>query len=437
MASTEEIYSNLISQYVSRNSKSKVIFEEASTVLPGGNTRTVLYSEPFPLVFASGKDNTITSVDGDVYLDLVSEYSAGIYGKSCEPIISAIKTVLEKGLNFGGNNEYEALLAKAITSRFKCLEMVRFCNSGTEANLMATALAIAYTGRKKVRFISYFSCQLEAYLWQIIVFENGYHGSGFSFKGGSNPMNLPHDFLIAEFNSISSVKDIVSQNPKSIAAILVEPVQGSGGAIPGSKEFLQYLRSIASEIGALLIFDEVMTSRLAYGGTQGVLEIYPDLMTAGKYLGGGNSFGCFGGKAEIMQRFDPSRKDALTHSGTFNNNIVTMAAGVAGAKLLTPEVFKDMNDRGDRLRVKINDVLTTNGAKNMKVTGVGSLIGIHFAGQQAAMLGSILFFYLLERNIYMGRRGFLCLNIKHTDEDVERTVGVIQEFVTLYGKLLV
>ncbi|KAH8808051.1 pyridoxal phosphate-dependent transferase [Xylogone sp. PMI_703] len=420
MASIEELYTTLISNYVSRNVKSKAIFEEASKVLPGGNTRTVLYSEPFALVFASGKDATITSVDGDEYLDLVSEYSAGIYGKSCEPIIEAIKSVLDKGLNFGGNNQYEAILAKAICSRFKCLDMVRFCNSGTEANLMGAALAIAHTGRRKV-----------------VVFENGYHGSGFSFKGAPSPMNLPHDFIVAEYNSIPSVKDIVSKNADSIAAILVEPVQGSGGAIPATKEFLQYLRDAASEIGALLIFDEVMTSRLAYGGMQGVHEIYPDLMTAGKYLGGGNSFGCFGGKAEIMQRFDPSREDALTHSGTFNNNIVTMVAGITGSKLLTPAVFKDMNDRGDRLRVKIGEVLAKNSVKNMNVTGVGSLIGIHFAGKQAAALGGLLFFYMLENNIYMGRRGFLCLNIKHTDEHVERAVKAIEGFVKLYGNLLV
>lgn len=249
-------------------------------------------------------------------------------------------------------------------------------------------------------------------------------------------MNLPHDFLVAQFNSIASVKELVSQNPSSIAAILVEPVQGSGGAIPGTKEFLQYLRDTASEIGALLIFDEVMTSRLAYGGMQGVLDIYPDLMTAGKYLGGGNSFGCFGGKADIMQRFDPSRKDALTHSGTFNNNIVTMVAGIAGSKLLTPEVFKDMNDRGDRLRAKVDGVLVSNHVRNMKVTGVGSLVGIHFAGEQAAVLGGLLFFHMLDRNIYMGRRGFLCLNIKHRDEDVDRVIEAIEEFVGLYKSQL-
>lgn len=153
MASLESTLSDAISSYVSRNARSEAIHKEASSVLPGGNTRTVLYSEPFPLVFASGKDSTVTSVDGDVYLDLVSEYSAGIYGKSCEPIISAIKSVLDQGLNFGGNNQYEAVLAKAISSRFKCIEMIRFCNSGTEANLMATSLAVAYTEKKKARLI--------------------------------------------------------------------------------------------------------------------------------------------------------------------------------------------------------------------------------------------------------------------------------------------
>ena len=260
-----------------RNPSSYQAYISACKHLPGGNTRTVLHAKPFPITFASGSNQTLTSLDGHTYTDFLGEYTAGIYGHSNEAIRTAITKALELGWSLGGNNTYEKELAKLVCARFQpTLQLVRFTNSGTEANMMAVATAIAWTGRKK-----------------ILVFDKGYHGATLSFHkpplGASHQsVNLPHEWVIGTYNNVEATERLISSLPtNSLAAVLVEPMLGSGGAIPGSVHFLQFLRSYASSHGALLIFDEVMTSRLSYRGLGHKLGIQPDLMTLGKWVGGG------------------------------------------------------------------------------------------------------------------------------------------------------
>ena len=369
------------STYTQLNPSSLQAYQSARQHLPGGNTRTVLHANPFPLTFASGNGCTLTSLDDHTYTDFLGEYTAGIYGHNNATIRAAIHEALSRGWSFGGNNTYEKELARLVCERFTpTMELVRFTNSGTEANMMAVATAIAWTGRKK-----------------ILVFEDAYHGATLSFKFHSPPkgsamksVNLHHEWVVATYNDIAQTKEVLSAlPPKSLAAILVEPMLGSAGAIPGSSAFLEFLRSYASSHGALLIFDEVMTSRLSYRGLGYKLGIQPDLMTLGKWVGGGMSFGSFGGRRDIMEMYDPSKSGSLAHAGTFNNNVISMAAGCAGCKVLDEETTNRLNDLGEHLKKAVNDVIEKHlygGGPHTKCPNGESLEGSVFSinsGQQA------------------------------------------------------
>ena len=437
MEGLQVLLSELTRLYESENQTSYECFETAARVLPGGNTRSVLYSSPFPLFFTGGQGCYLSSVDGSTYLDFVSEYSAGIYGHSHPAIMQAIVEALKGGINLGGHNQLEAELARLIVERFHSIEMVRFTNSGTEASLMAISAAKAYTGREKVCLCAIsFLTRSKLTCKQIMVFSNGYHGGGLSFSTLSNPAsNIPHDFVVAPFNDVEGACAMVSE---SLAAIIVEPVQGAGGAIPASEEFLRGMKQCANQVGAVFILDEVMSSRLSPRGMQGLYNITPDLTVLGKYLGGGMSFGCVGGHTKIMAKFDPRLgKTALPHSGTFNNNVLSMAAGIAGFKILTPEVIVRMNNLGDRLRGGLVAVLATYRVHKLSITGFGSLIGLHFTGEGAADLLSCLFYTMLQSRIYIGRRGFVCLNIIHDETHVSEFLAALEVFIDRFRAYLV
>lgn len=240
-------------------------------------------------------------------------------------------------------------------------------------------------------------------------------------------MNLPHEFIVGKYNSIEETKPLMS---REIAAILVEPMQAAGGMRPASREFLAFLRQAADEIGAVLIFDEVVTSRLHYHGLQGAWNIKPDMTTLGKYLGGGFPFGAFGGAAEVMDRFDsPDRATALHHSGTFNNNIFTMSAAVTASKLITASEIRRLNDMGNRFREEANEMTKRMGVTDMGFTGYGSAIGVHFDGEQAECLRDCFYFYLLSCGISIGRRGFMSLNLTLTEASIDRLLDAVSKFL--------
>ena len=243
-------------------------------------------------------------------------------------MLDAARAALERGWSLGSVHEHEVRLAELLVERFESIEQVRFTNSGTEANLMALALATHHTGRRK-----------------IVVFANGYHGGVLTFGEAASPVTVPHDWLVCDFNDIDGIASTFDRHGSEIAAVLVEPLQGSGGCIPGDPDFLRSLRASCDEHGALLVFDEVMTSRFSRGGAQQLLDIRPDLTTLGKYLAGGFTFGAFGGRADVMAHFDPAAGGVLGHAGTFNNNVVSMAAGVATlTDVLTDEVLEATHD---------------------------------------------------------------------------------------------
>lgn len=436
--------------YTRKHSTSKKSHDEACLYMPGGNTRTVLHTSPFPFTIESAHGCFLDTVDGHSYVDFLSEYTAGIYGHNHPAIRAAIEKALDGGWNYGAHSKIEQDLAKAICTRFPTMDMIRFVNSGTEANMMALATALVVArdtpGKKKV-----------------LVFEKGYHGSTISGRipSGKPGINLPHDFVVAKYNDVQGTKNLVASLPEdSLAAILVEPMLGSGGCYAASPDFLSTLHDLSTQHKALLIFDEVMTSRLSHHGFGSVYDITPDLMTLGKYLGGGMTFGAFGGREAIMSLYDP-RKAQLEHPGTFNNNVFTMHAGVAGAKLLTRETLDALNERGDVMRSDIDNLLrvhsiydgctvpdapvvdnamhqavSTSRPPKMYVKGVGSLLCLHFAGPDREVLQGLFWHHMLENGIYMAQRGFIALSIEISQEHVNRFVGGVAEFATYWEDVL-
>lgn len=408
--------------YTEQNPRSLVQHRLAANVMPGGNTRSVLFSEPFPIALGSAAGCRVTSLDGRTYVDFLGEYTAGLYGHSDPTLRAAIVEALDHGWVLGGHTQKEAELARLICERFESIEMLRFTNSGTEANLYAISTARAVTNRKKV-----------------IVFEGAYHGGVFAFGAARSPLIAPFDFIVAPFNDIAGTRALLEAHGGDIACIVVEPMQGSGGCIPADYDFLRELRQWATRDGALLILDEVMTSRLSMGGMQELCDLSPDLTTLGKYIGGGFSFGAFGGRADILQRFNPLQLGFIAHAGTFNNNVFTMSAGVAGLRdIYTAEAVRRLNDLGDRTRERLNEVAQL-ASFPMQFTGLGSMMNVHMqsgpirsvrdlAGSDQA-LRELFYFDMLQHGIWPARRGMFNISLPMTETECDLLVKSVDAFV--------
>ncbi|MCY4395978.1 MAG: aminotransferase class III-fold pyridoxal phosphate-dependent enzyme [Rhodospirillaceae bacterium] len=416
-------------RYEAANPASRAQYERARKSLPGGNTRTGMFYTPFPLAIETAAGATVTDVDGHLYTDFVGDFSAGLYGHSHPAIREAVLATLDGGMAFGSTSPGEARLAALVCARFPSIEQVRFTTSGTEANVLALATARAVTGRDA-----------------IMVFEGGYHGGTIYFGRESAPINLPFPHLIAPYNDPEEAQRLIRENANRLAAVLVEPLQGASGGIPASAGFLEALREACSGHDVLLIFDEVMTSRLAPGGRQEQLGIVPDMTTLGKYIGGGFSCGAFGGPAEIMTVYDPSRPGAFVHHGTFNNNVFMLNAGAAGLeKVFTPPVQAALNAAGDSLRASLSELAARHGAP-FQATGLGSLMNLHLQREpihsirdiapKDPRLRQLLHLDLIDRGFFTTRRGYITLSLAIAESDCAGLIEAVDEFLTHHGHLL-
>jgi glutamate-1-semialdehyde 2,1-aminomutase len=416
-------------RYVAANPKSKARFEAAARDMPGGNTRTVLHYDPFPVAIVKGEGAYLTDLDGHTYIDFLGEFTAGLYGHSEPIILRAIQEALAGGLVLGGPNRYEARLAELMCARFPAVDLIRFCNSGSEATLMCLSLARAVTGRASV-----------------MAFNGAYHGGFLSFAGGGSPINAPFPYVMADYNDADATRALITQHAHNLAAVIIEPLMGSGGCIAADPAFLRMLREETERHGILLVFDEVMTSRLAPGGLHGKLGLRPDLVAFGKYLGGGVGFGAFGGKRTLMQRLDPTRPDGLTHSGTYNNNVLTMAAGIAGLEqVYTPDAAERLNAGGDRLRARLNAAAVKHDAP-IQVLGQGSMLCFH--PQRAPIrrpsdlataspeLRKLMHLELNLRGLYVARRGFMSLSLPMSEADHDALVAAFEGYLEDYAGVL-
>ncbi|KAH6649525.1 pyridoxal phosphate-dependent transferase [Chaetomium tenue] len=413
-------------RFIANNPLSKAQHDLAIGTLPGGNTRTLLHTSPFPLAMKQGKDSYVWDVDNHKYVDLVGELTAGLLGHSHPAIHATIQhTLTTTGLSLGATTAHEHAYAALLCARFH-LDRVRMANSGTEANLHALAGARHHTGRRKV-----------------VVFSGGYHGAVLGFGEGTPGVNAVdrEDFVVVpRYNDLGLARRVIG-GVEGLAAVLVEAVQGAGGCIVGGREFLVGVREAAREKGAVFILDEVMTSRLAPGGLAGEMGLEPDMVTLGKYLGGGLAFGAFGGREEVMRVYDPRVPGSLPHSGTFNNNTLVMSVGkTALGEVYTPEVCVEFNEKADGFRERLKGVAK---GSRLSFTGKGSLIGFHFTedgtenitcgedvkGKTRQDLKDLFWFEMLEAGFWVTRRGLIALILGTPEEDLDQFVEAVKAFL--------
>ncbi len=428
-----------LSDYAAKSARSRQLYEEALRVMPGGNSRTTIFFDPYPFYVARGEGSRVWDVDGVERLDFNGNYTSLILGHAPAPVISAIQKTAALGASFPGPTEHEVRLAELLCRRIPSLQRVRFANSGTEATMNAVRAARAFTGRPK-----------------IAKFEGAYHGTHdwvmvsvtpdlaragsrkrprlVAGSAGIPPAVLKH-VVVLPWNDLEACEKILTREGKNLAALLVDPLLGIGGIIPPADGFLQDLRALTEREGILLIFDEVISFRVAPGGAQERFGVRPDLTTLGKIIGGGLPIGAFGGRADIMAVFDPRGGHArLSHGGTFNANPITMAAGAATLAELTPEAYRRLDALGDRLRAAVTDLLKRLGRPG-QVTGVGSLFCLHWTEAKLTDYRSSrpmdpqaplrVFMGLLTEGILLTQRGLGCCSLAMSDHDVDQFVHAL------------
>ncbi|KAF2721733.1 putative glutamate-1-semialdehyde 2,1-aminomutase [Polychaeton citri CBS 116435] len=420
------------SRYRERNPTSLELYDEATESLPGGNTRSLLHHTPFPVYMKHGTGHQVFSEDGHAYTDFVGELTAALYGHSHPLILDTLhKTLDTMGLNLGATTRLETEHAKLMCQRFN-IGKVRFTNSGTESNLHAIQAARYFTGKRK-----------------IVVFTGGYHGGVFDFTApdGLAAKNVVDrgEFLILPYNDVTAIKQI--EMMPDVAAVLVEGMQGAGPCICGTDEFLLQIQHSTRESGAVFILDEVMTSRLAPGGLRSLVTgLKPDMMTFGKYLGGGITFGAFGGSENIMAVYDPRMKGALAHSGTFNNNTLSLAAGAVGlSQIFTSEVCIQFNQDALNLISQLQEI--SKGTK-LTVLGRGSVFGVHFLRDGAKDLVNVshrhddfelkeLFWLeMMEDGFWITKRGSVALILGTPASELQRFVDAVKGFLERHEKFV-
>lgn len=416
--------------------RSKELFSEAQKVLPGGVDSPVRAFKAvggFPPFIERGKGSKIFDADGNTYIDFVCSWGPLILGHSHPQIVSSLKKIIEKGTSFGAPSELETTLGRMICDAIASIERVRFVNSGTEATMSAIRLARANTGRTKV-----------------LKFAGCYHGhsDGLLAKAGSGvatlaipdsegvPSSYTQNTLIAKYNDTHAVQEIFECNPEEIAAIIVEPIAANMGVVQPEPGFLEGLRGLADEFGALLIFDEVITGfRVDYGGAQAVYEVIPDLTCLGKIIGGGLPIGAYGGRQTIMQKLAPL--GGVYQAGTLSGNPVVMTAGIETLHLLKQKnVYKQLEERSSLLEKEIIKAAAKVGVR-VHVSRVGSIFTIFFtetlvrdyesAKKINPEIYSRFFHGMLERGIYFPPSQFEAafISLAHTEADIQETCRTI------------
>jgi glutamate-1-semialdehyde 2,1-aminomutase len=342
--------------YRLRTPASRRFLAEARAYLPGGDSRSTLFYRPYPAVMDRGEGCWLYDIDGNRLLDFTGNHSSLVHGYGHPAIVEAIQRQLRKGTCFPGSTEPQLCLAKLLCERLPSVERIRFTSSGTEASMNAIRAARAFTGRARIATI-----------------DGGYHGLSADATAG---------VAVLPFNEINTAADILEADGEGLAAVLVEPVLGSAGMIPAERDYLEMLRETTRRLGIILIFDEVVSFRIAAGGAQEYFGVSPDLTCLGKLIGGGFPLGAFGGRADIMALFDPTHgRPPLPHPGSHNANPIGMVAGAVTLQLLTPPTIELLNARGATVRRDLAAAFADAGIA-AQITGLGSLFAIHVTGRQ-------------------------------------------------------
>jgi glutamate-1-semialdehyde 2,1-aminomutase len=424
-----------------KTTKSQEIFTAAQNLMPGGVSSPVRAFKSVggqPIVFDRVKGAYIWDVDSNQYIDYVNTWGPAICGHAHPEVIGALHEALEKGTSFGAPSVLENVLAEMVIDAVPSIEMVRFVNSGTEACMSVLRLMRAFTQREK-----------------IIKFEGCYHGHAdmFLVKAGSGvatlglpdspgvPKSATTSTLTAPFNDLEAVKALFEENRDEIAGVIIEPVVGNAGFIPPDAGFLEGLRELTQEHGALLVFDEVMTGfRIAYGGAQEKFGVTPDLTTLGKVIGGGLPVGAYGGRRDIMSLIAPA--GPVYQAGTLSGNPLAMTAGIKTLELLQKSgTYEYLN----RITQKLADgLLQIAKETGHSVCGgqISAMFGLFFTSgpvhnyEDAKKSDTAKFgrFHrgMLERGIYLAPSQFEAgfTSLAHTEEDIEQTLAVARDVMS-------
>jgi glutamate-1-semialdehyde 2,1-aminomutase len=398
----------LLDDYLARTPRSRALFERATASLPGGSTRTTVYSAPYPPYAAHGTGLSCTDVDGNVYRDFLGNYTSLILGHAHPAVVAAVEAQVRRGSAFAAPTETEVELAEELRRRVPSIEQLRFTSSGTEATMFAIRAARAFTGRPL-----------------IAKFDHAYHGTHDLVMAGTPGVPDAIGGLIVELSwgDPDRIAAGLRGREGDLAAIIIEPVQGAGGVRAPEPGFLAFLRELCDRIGALLIFDEIISFRIAPGGAQEVYGIRPDLTTLGKIIAGGYPLAAFGGRADVMAIFDARQRRAVSHGGTFNGNPVAAAAGLATLRELTPDAYARLSALGARLRERLGGRIAADGL-DARVVNVGSLFQV-FRGEAGAAFApgagqpSELFLGLLLEGFYLAPRGMGAIPTVATEQDVD------------------
>jgi len=412
-------------RYEDRSAASRALWERATRSLPGGNTRTTIFHEPYPVYLVSGEGCRVTDADGVERVDFISNYTSLIHGH-CDPrVVGAVQRQAAQLMSAAGPSELEVELAERIEERLPSVELLRFANSGTEATMQALRAARAFTGRET-----------------IATFAGAYHGThdyavaipadaAVSPGAAGVPDGAAATIVVAPYNDVEATRAAIEPRLHDLAAVIVEPVLGAGGVIPAEPEFLAFLRELTKDAGALLVFDEVISFRVGYHGAQGEYGVRPDLTALGKIIGGGLPIGAFGGRADVMELFDPRSPRRLQHGGTFNANPLSMAAGLAALDGLTPAVYERLGELAAELHAKLDELFAGAGL-DACVTRAGSLFNVHLTegpvrthadvlASDLALLAE-LHLAMLGHGILWTRRGMGCLSTPMSSDEIDAFV---------------
>ena len=429
--------------------RSTALFDRACHVMPGGNTRTSVWHSPHPPYAASGAGCRLTDVDGNVYLDFLNNYTSMIHGHANPVVAEAVRKQLEIGTCFAMPTESEIELAELLCGRAPGFEQIRFTNSGSEAVMMALKAARAHTGKPKIA-----KC------------EGAYHGSydfaevsldsapeswgnadpnSVAYSAGT-PRSVLDEVIIIPFNRPEESEKILAAHADELACVLVDPMPNRAGLMPATTEYLQMLRRFTTANDMLLVFDEVISFRLGYGGAQGEFGVTPDLTSLAKIIGGGFPIGAVAGAAEVMKVFDPRQgKPLAPHGGTFNANPISMVAGKAAMELLTPEEFERINGLGARARDGVAKAFADAGVDG-QVTGAGSLLRIHMTNvplvdyrsarataAQSAALASVVD-YMHTNGVLLAETGLCAISTAMGEAEIDEFIDIFAAALTSTGQ---
>ncbi|MCA9250299.1 MAG: glutamate-1-semialdehyde 2,1-aminomutase [Phycisphaerales bacterium] len=419
------------------NSKSESLFREAQSLLPGGVNSPVRAFRGVggdPLFIDRAQGCYLFDADGRRYIDYIGSWGPMVLGHGHDAVLAAISDAVSRGVSYGAPNALEVDLAREVVRRVPSIEKVRFVNSGTEAVMSAVRLARAATGRNK-----------------IIKFSGCYHGHADSMLvsagSGVATMGLPDspgvtegaaaDTLIAPYNDLNAVRQIVANAGDGLAAIIVEPVAGNMGVVCPVDGFLQGLRDLATGCGALLIFDEVMTGfRLSRSGAQGVYDVTPDLTTLGKIIGGGLPVGAYGGRADLMEMVAP--QGPVYQAGTLSGNPLAMAAGLATLSQLNDGAYERLENRSRRLQEGIFASLSTHGIRGT-VQRAGSMLTLFFGRESVRDFEASkacdrerfakFFHAMLKRGVHLPPSSMEAwfVSTAHDDQVIDETIAAVNE----------